>query len=72
MRKRNEQLFAIYHSHPSGEALPSATDVAEVSYRQALQFIISMTHKDTTIRVFRLNSADEFCEVSLNIHELER
>ena len=55
MRENNEELFAIYHSHPSSPAEPSATDMAEASYPEALYLIISLNTKGVLeIRGFRL------------------
>ena len=45
MRESDEQLFAIYHSHPDAPAEPSATDLAQVSYPDALYLIISLNTK---------------------------
>lgn len=45
IREADEQLFAIYHSHPSGPAVPSATDLTEAGYPQAWQLIISLNTK---------------------------
>ena len=45
MREHNEQLFAIYHSHPTTPALPSATDIAMAAYPEALYLIISLNTK---------------------------
>lgn len=33
------ELMAIYHSHPSGPAHPTATDIAEAHYHQAAHLI---------------------------------
>ena len=38
---RNMQLVAIYHSHPFGPAFPSATDLLEAYYPDAVQIIWS-------------------------------
>ena len=35
-------LLAIYHSHPKGPPTPSATDVAQAYYPEAIQVIISL------------------------------
>lgn len=43
MRERGERLWAIYHSHPHGPATPSARDLAECGYPEALQLIITPT-----------------------------
>ncbi len=45
LREKDEQLFAIYHSHPSSEAYPSATDLAQSHYPEALYLIISLKTK---------------------------
>lgn len=45
MREQGEQLFAIYHSHPSAPATPSITDLDLVSYPDALYLIISLNTK---------------------------
>ena len=42
MRECDETLFAIYHSHPTGPAYPSATDLAQANYPDTLYLIISM------------------------------
>lgn len=45
MRENGEDLFAIFHSHPAAPALPSATDLAEAAYPDALHLIISLDTK---------------------------
>ena len=42
MRERGETLFAIFHSHPHGPARPSATDLTEAAYPEALYLIASL------------------------------
>jgi len=42
MRERDEELFAIYHSHPTSPALPSSTDLAQANYPGTLYLIISL------------------------------
>ena len=42
MRERDEQLFAIYHSHPDAPAYPSATDQRLAAYPGVLYLIISL------------------------------
>ena len=36
MRDHNEDLFAIYHSHPAAPAVPSKTDLDRATYPEAL------------------------------------
>lgn len=45
MREQGEDLFAIYHSHPSAPATPSATDLELAAYPDALYLIISLNTK---------------------------
>lgn len=45
MRENSEELIAIYHSHPHTPATPSAIDIEEASYPDAVYLIISL---DTT------------------------
>lgn len=42
MRERNENLFAIYHSHPNGSAQPSQEDIQKAAYPDTLYLIISL------------------------------
>jgi len=42
MREAGEELFAIYHSHPHAPAAPSATDLAQAAYPDALYLIVSL------------------------------
>lgn len=56
MREREENLFAIYHSHPSAPAEPSASDIAQASYPEAVHLIISLNTKGVLeIRAFRID-----------------
>lgn len=45
MRDKGENLFAIYHSHPTAPAKPSATDIKLASYPDTLYLIISLNTK---------------------------
>ena len=68
MREQGEELFAIYHSHPSAPATPSATDLELASYPDALYLIISLNTKGILeMRGFKItnNSAQEIA-LSLN------
>ncbi len=42
MRENNEQLIAIYHSHPHTPARPSHTDLNEAEYPEAAYLIVSL------------------------------
>lgn len=56
MRERGEELWAIYHSHPDEPALPSITDVVELTYPDALYLIVSLNTKGVLeLRAFHMN-----------------
>ena len=45
MRDAQESIFAIYHSHPHSDAIPSIKDINEAAYTDALNIIISLNTK---------------------------
>lgn len=56
MRDQGEELFAIYHSHPTAPATPSAVDLELASYPEALYLIISLNTKGILeMRGFKIN-----------------
>jgi len=58
MRERGETLFAIYHSHPDAPARPSAEDLREAAYPDALYIIVSLATEGTLeMRGFRLHDS---------------
>jgi proteasome lid subunit RPN8/RPN11 len=48
------EILGVYHSHPRGEAQPSATDVAEAAYPSWLHVIVGLKRNPATIAAFRL------------------
>ncbi len=67
MREAGEILFGIYHSHPSSEAEPSATDIKEAAYPEAVYFIVSLnTTGVLEMRGFRLRG-DNVEELELSV-----
>ncbi len=42
MREQQQTLFAIYHSHPNSDAIPSQKDLHDSAYKDALNIIISL------------------------------
>lgn len=70
MRERGEDLFAVFHSHPSAPAEPSARDRAEAGYPDALQLIVSLgTRGVLELRGFRLLPGGGFVEVPLILQQ---
>jgi proteasome lid subunit RPN8/RPN11 len=45
MREQGHELFGIYHSHPHSPPTPSAHDLEQVGYPDALYLIISLDTK---------------------------
>ena len=45
MRDKQQQLFAIVHSHPSTNATPSQLDIDESNYKDVFYIIISLNTK---------------------------
>lgn len=67
MRENNEQLFAIYHSHPKTPAIPSITDIEQANYPDALYIIISLNIKGVLqLRAYKLVKF-QFIEVLLHL-----
>ncbi len=68
MRENGEALFAIYHSHPTSPAEPSAIDLELAAYPDALYLIISLNTKGVLeMRGFRLNDNKMVIEVGLQL-----
>lgn len=57
MRERGEELYGIYHSHPQGPAEPSATDLDQAAYPEALHFIVSLnSDQKPLLRAYRIRN----------------
>lgn len=57
MREQGEELFGIYHSHPHSPAIPSAEDLEQATYPDALYLIISLNTRGVLeMRGFRLRN----------------
>ncbi|CAI8785680.1 MULTISPECIES: M67 family metallopeptidase [Methylococcus] len=66
MRERGEELFAIFHSHPTAAAIPSPADLEFAAYPEALHLIVSLGTKGVLeMRGFRIGSSSRPREVEL-------
>ncbi len=67
MRENNEKLFAIYHSHPSTDAYPSAIDIRDAQYPEVNFIIVSLKTKGVLdLRAYRIRQQQvELLEVYL-------
>ena len=70
MRNKDEKLFAIYHSHPTAPAIPSATDIEQAAYPDAYYLIISLNTKGVLeMRCFKLLHDENIVEINLRMNE---
>lgn len=51
---QNEEVMAIYHSHPSSEAYPSPGDIAMNNYPDLIHIIVSLKNHHPDMRAFLL------------------
>ncbi len=52
--EQEQQLLAIFHSHPNSDPIPSPTDVAEWQYPKAIQLIISLKHYPPRLQAWEI------------------
>jgi proteasome lid subunit RPN8/RPN11 len=57
MRETDVEHLGIYHSHPSSEPRPSATDRKLARYDAVVYFIVSLRSKRPRVEAFRLRKA---------------
>ena len=70
MRAKQEDLFAIYHSHPTAPAIPSATDIEQAAYSDTYYLIISLNTKGVLeMRCFELLHDENIVEITLRMQE---
>ena len=57
LEQRGWELIAIYHSHPRGPQVPSASDVAQAYYPEAAHVIVSLMERTLPrVRAFTIIS----------------
>jgi len=70
MREREEEMFAIFHSHPSAPAIPSAMDIEQAAYPDTYYLIISLNTKGVLeMRCFKLLHDENIVEITLRMEE---
>jgi proteasome lid subunit RPN8/RPN11 len=52
MRENNHKMLAIFHSHPSSPAYPSAKDVSTAFYEDSIYVIVSLSEKKPVVKGF--------------------
>ncbi len=50
------ELLGIYHSHPTGPAQPSETDIAQAYYPEIAQFIVSLKEGHPIVNAFLIEN----------------
>ncbi len=69
MRDKQQQLFAIVHSHPDTDATPSPLDIEQSSYKDVFYLIISLNTKGVLeIRAYS-QQQDSMKEIDLILDE---
>ena len=66
MDDRNEELVAIYHSHPASQPYPSPTDRGEAHYPDAVYILVSLRTDEPEVRAFRIDADGIVREVALD------
>lgn len=60
MREREENLLAIYHSHPrSNDPSPSETDVKLAYYPSAIYLIIGLGGDEPVVKAFKISEREQ-------------
>ncbi|HHW08905.1 MAG TPA: M67 family metallopeptidase [Firmicutes bacterium] len=54
MAAKNWELTAIYHSHPSGAACPSESDIRQAYYEDAFMLIVGLHRTKPDVRLYRV------------------
>lgn len=66
MRDNNLSMLAIFHSHPSSGAYPSAKDVSLAFYDDCVYIIVSLIEKEPVVKAFSIKEGS-IEEISLTV-----
>lgn len=69
MRDKQQELFAIVHSHPKSNALPSRLDIQDNEYKEVYYLIISLNTKGVLEMRAYMQQADTMQEVELVLED---
>ena len=69
MRNKQQQLFAIVHSHPDASAQPSQLDIQENGYKDVFYIIISLNTKGVLEMRAYTQTGDVMQEVELILED---
>jgi len=69
MRDKQQQLFAIVHSHPTANAEPSQLDIQENGYKDVFYIIISLNTKGVLEMRAYTQTGDVMREVELILED---
>lgn len=58
IRENNLKMIAIFHSHPSSSAYPSAKDLSLAFYEDAIYIIVSLIEKGPIVKGFVIKEGD--------------
>jgi proteasome lid subunit RPN8/RPN11 len=58
LQRNDWELLAIFHSHPCGEARPSATDIANAYYPHSAYLILAPVNGDWICRAYRIQGRE--------------
>ena len=68
MRENNHTMLAIFHSHPSSPAYPSAKDMNLAFYEDCIYVIVSLIEKQPVVKGFLIREGD-IKSASIHIHD---
>ena len=68
IRENNLKMLAIFHSHPSSQAYPSAKDLNLAFYEDSIYIIVSLIESDPAVKGFLIKEG-KIKEVAIAVKE---